>query len=196
MEIAEVVCRWQSGNSQRQIESGTGLSRATVRRYIVSAMGAGLTRDGPGASEDHLSRLSGLNLSSPRKVEAPTEEMLAPWADQIREWLSSDRLQLPAGITDPFSSTELIARVEASLRKRIATGETMHRQPCRLGELTIDYADWTVTVSDNPVQLSATEYRLLFELSISAGRVLTHDQILQSVWGQGMPTTSHCFAPH
>lgn len=46
VEIAEVVRRWQSGNSQRQIANGTGLSRATVRRYIVAAMGAGLTRDG------------------------------------------------------------------------------------------------------------------------------------------------------
>ena len=33
--------------------------------------------------------------------------------------------------------------------------------------------------------MSATEYKLLFELSISAGRVLTHDQILQRVWGTG-----------
>ena len=41
VEIAEVVRRWQSGNSQRQIATGTGLSRATVRRYIVAAMGAG-----------------------------------------------------------------------------------------------------------------------------------------------------------
>ena len=33
--------------SQRQIATGTGLSRATVRRYITAALGAGLTRDGP-----------------------------------------------------------------------------------------------------------------------------------------------------
>ncbi len=86
-------------------------------------------------------------------------------------------------IVKPFSSTELIARVEASLRKRQVTGTAAHRQPYRLGDLSINYADRTVTVSDNPVQLSATEYKLLFELSISAGRVLTHDQILQKVWG-------------
>ena len=94
VEIAEVVRRWQSGNSQRQIATGTGLSRATVRRYIAAALGAGLTRDGPAASEDQLSRLSGLNVSSPRKVEAPTEEILAPWAAQVYEWLTADRLQL------------------------------------------------------------------------------------------------------
>ena len=86
-------------------------------------------------------------------------------------------------IVKPFSSTELIARVEASLRKRQATGAADHRQPYRRGGLTIDYVGRTVNVSDNPMQLSATEYKLLFELSISAGRVLTHEQILQRVWG-------------
>ena len=78
VEIAEVVRRWQSGMSQRQIATGTGLSRATVRRYIVAAMGAGLTRDGAAPSEEQLARLAGLSLAGPRKVETPTDEMLAP----------------------------------------------------------------------------------------------------------------------
>ena len=94
VEIVEVIRRWQSGDSQRQIATGTGLSRATVRRYIMAAARAGLTRDGPAPSEDQLSRLAVLNLSTPGKVEAPTESKLAPWADQIYEWLSSDRLQV------------------------------------------------------------------------------------------------------
>ena len=94
VEIAEVVRRWQSGESQRQIASGTGLSRKTVRRYIRAGVEAGLTRDGPVPSEDQLTRLVGLTLCSPRKVEIPTEEVLAPWADQVYEWLTADRLQV------------------------------------------------------------------------------------------------------
>ena len=43
VEIAEVVRRWQSGMSQRQIATGTGLSRATDRRYIDAAVEAGLS---------------------------------------------------------------------------------------------------------------------------------------------------------
>ncbi len=88
-------------------------------------------------------------------------------------------------IVKPFSSTELIARVEAFLRKRTLTGATMQRQPYRQGELTITYADREVAVSGHRIQLSATEYKLLFELSINAGRVMTHDRILQRVWGLG-----------
>ena len=94
VEIAEVVRRWQSGESQRQIASGTGLSRKTVRRYIRAGVEAGLTRDGPVPSEDQLTRLVGLNLSTPRKVETPTEDVLVPWADQVYEWLTADRLQV------------------------------------------------------------------------------------------------------
>ncbi len=83
----------------------------------------------------------------------------------------------------PFSPTELLTRVASSLRKRRGAGTTAPREPYRLKELTIDYADRGVTVSGLPAQLSATEYKLLFELSTNAGRVLTRDQILRRVWG-------------
>ena len=86
-------------------------------------------------------------------------------------------------IVKPFSSTELLARVGACLRRRGSAGATKPRQPYRLGDLTINYADRSVTLCGHPVKLSATEYKLLFELSISAGRVLARDQILQRVWG-------------
>ena len=94
VEIAEVVRRWQSGESQRQIASGTGLSRKTVRRYIRAGVEAGLTRDGPVPSEDQLTCLVGVTLCSPRKIETPTDEKLAPWADQVYAWLTADRLQV------------------------------------------------------------------------------------------------------
>ena len=53
-----------------------------------------------------------------------------------------------------------------------------------LGDLTIDYAERLVTVANRPVELSATEYQLLFELSVNAGRVVTYDQLLRRVWGR------------
>ncbi len=86
-------------------------------------------------------------------------------------------------IVKPFSPNELVARIEASLRKRAVFDHTEVHRPYRLGELTIDYMERGVTVSDQPVQLTATEYKLLFELSVNAGRVLTHDQLLHRVWG-------------
>ena len=94
MEIQKIIRRWQAGLSQRRIASGMGLSRQTVRRYIDAAEAAGLTPDGPEPSEEQLAALATLSLSGPRQVEAPSEELLSPWAEQIERWLETDRLQL------------------------------------------------------------------------------------------------------
>ena len=85
-------------------------------------------------------------------------------------------------VVKPFSSAELVARIRAALQKQ-ASGERRPREPLLLGELEIDYAERRVAVAGRQVHLSATEYKLLFELSIDAGRVLTHDQLLRRVWG-------------
>ena len=84
----------------------------------------------------------------------------------------------------PFSPTELAARIEAVLRRRAAPDRTKEREPYVLEDLTVNYAERRVTVAGLPVRLTATEYKLLFELSINAGRVLTHDQLLGRVWGR------------
>ena len=56
-----------------------------------------------------------------------------------------------------------------------------------LEELTINYAEHRVTVAGCPVRLTATEYRLLRELSNNAGQVLTQERLLRRVWGQEYP---------
>jgi len=87
-------------------------------------------------------------------------------------------------LVKPFSPTELVARIEAALRKRSAPGLYEQRQPFRLGGLTIDHARRRVTVQNRPVRLTATEYDLLHTLAVNAGRVLSHDQLLEHVWNE------------
>ena len=94
VEIQEVVRRWQAGVSQRRIAAGTGLSRVTIRRYIEAAVGVGVDRDGPALSDEQLARLSAQGIAGPRKTETPSDALLSPWADQIHEWLISDKLQM------------------------------------------------------------------------------------------------------
>ena len=94
VEIQEVIRRWRAGASQRQIAEGTGLSRATVRKYLSAAKGEGIAQDGPAPSEEQLSRLAGISRAGPRQVETPVEDSLAPWADQIYQWLTGDRLKV------------------------------------------------------------------------------------------------------
>ena len=85
-------------------------------------------------------------------------------------------------VVKPFSPTELAARIRASLRKR-AVSEPEPTQPYERGDVTIDYAERSVTRAGRPVRLTAIEYRLLVELSANAGRVLPYDHLLQRVWG-------------
>ena len=86
-------------------------------------------------------------------------------------------------IAKPFTSTELVARVQVALRKRPAAGGEEALEPYLHANLAIDYAGREVTVAGRSVRLTATEYKLLVELSTSAGRVLTHEQLLRRVWG-------------
>ncbi len=86
-------------------------------------------------------------------------------------------------IAKPFTSTELLARVGAALRRASATGRQEPAVTYMHGDLAIDYAEREVSVAGSPVHLTATEYKLLVELSAAAGRVLTHEQLLRRVWG-------------
>ena len=87
-------------------------------------------------------------------------------------------------IVKPFSPTELVARIETALRRRPDRDQwPAGQEPYRSGDLVVDYQARSVTVSGRPVQLTATEFDVLSELSVNAGRVLTHDQLLQHVWG-------------
>ena len=86
-------------------------------------------------------------------------------------------------IVKPFSPNELVARIEAVLRRQTSSKQARTRQPYVLGDLYIDYAERRVTVAGHPSRLTATEYKLLYELSINAGRVLDHNHLLRRVWG-------------
>ena len=86
-------------------------------------------------------------------------------------------------LVKPFSPTELAARIRAALRKRLEPFYGEPSGPYAADELGIDYAERRVTVADEPVQLTPTEYAVLYELAVHAPRVLTHGVLLQRVWG-------------
>ena len=92
VEIQEIIRRWQAGEGYRRIATGTGLSRNTVRKYLTAARVEGIGKDGAAPTADQLSRLATMGQSGPRQPDAPSEELLVPWADQIYQWLTGDRL--------------------------------------------------------------------------------------------------------
>ena len=124
-----------------------------------------------------------------RKVsEAPIIFLSAN--DQEENVVKALRMGADDYMIKPFSSTELQARIASSLRKHRGSDPPVPHQPFHVEDLTIDYAQRSVSISGSPVRLSATEYRLLSELSTNAGRTLTQYQILQRVWGKGYSTES------
>ena len=86
-------------------------------------------------------------------------------------------------ITKPFSGEELIARVKSVLRRSEAARAVPTKSSFTSGDLQINFAERVVTVAGNNIALTATEYSLLQELVLNAGKVLTHNHLLHKVWG-------------
>lgn len=82
----------------------------------------------------------------------------------------------------PFSTTELVARVRSAMRRQMAPVQAESLEPFVLGDLTVNYAEHAVSMAGRRVHLTPTEYDLLVELSVNAGRVLTYDALLNRVW--------------
>ena len=102
-------------------------------------------------------------------------------------------MALDAGADDyvskPFTIGELLARVRVALRHSAAAADGTARFV--VGELTLDLARRRVVVAGRDVHLTPIEYRLLATLARHAGKVLTHRQLLQEVWGPGHAEAAH-----
>ncbi|BCL82716.1 winged helix-turn-helix domain-containing protein [Ktedonobacteria bacterium brp13] len=84
----------------------------------------------------------------------------------------------------PFGMRELLARIRALLRRQSSHVERPQVQTTfTTGDLTIDFAQHQVSVKGSPVQLSRTEYKLLSTLAQNVGLVVTHELLLEKVWG-------------
>ncbi len=86
-------------------------------------------------------------------------------------------------LVKPFSATELLARVRAVLRRAQLPAEQGQERFFQHENLKIDFARAEVWRDDQPVSLSATEYRLLLQFAHNIGKILTSEDLLTSVWG-------------
>jgi two-component system KDP operon response regulator KdpE len=86
-------------------------------------------------------------------------------------------------LTKPFSSRELLARVQAVLRRSSAPEELKSNAELVCGQLSINFAQHRVFVRGQEVSLTATEYGLLRQLALNANCLMLHEQLLTAVWG-------------
>jgi PAS domain S-box-containing protein len=86
----------------------------------------------------------------------------------------------------PFGMQELLARVRVALRRGGQPAQSGSQSTVfTSGDLTIDFAQRQVRMAGQDVQLSRTEYKLLTVLAQHAGMVMTHELLLEKVWGPG-----------
>jgi two-component system alkaline phosphatase synthesis response regulator PhoP len=87
-------------------------------------------------------------------------------------------------LVKPFSMKELVARVRAASRRALRRDETPRGEPIEIEELRIDPLEVQAYVDDRSAELTPTEFRLLYQLALDRGRVVTRDELLQKLWGR------------
>ncbi|MGB7537021.1 MAG: response regulator transcription factor [Anaerolineales bacterium] len=135
-----------------------------------------------------------LDLNLPRKTGLEVCRELREWSaapiivlsvrDSERDKVTALDLGADDYLTKPFGTGELQARLRVAL-KHAAGREGAGEPVLHAGKIMIDLARHIVERGGEEVHLTATEYNLLAYLATNAGRVLTHTQIMEHVWGAG-----------
>ena len=87
-------------------------------------------------------------------------------------------------VTKPFNHLELLARVKAVLRRLDMPAPASRAPSFRSGDLEMDFARQEVRLRGERVELTPTEYKLLYHLVRNAGHVLPHSTLLAKAWGR------------
>ena len=137
-----------------------------------------------------LPTLDGWSLTARARAEGLEMPILivsarASEADKVRA------LEIGADdyLAKPFGMAELVARVQAALRRSVAARPTLRPEPVRVPGLLIDPDQQRALLVDEArgaerdPRLTPTEFRLLWTLAENQGRVMTRDALLQRVWG-------------
>lgn len=130
-----------------------------------------------------LPKKSGLDvLRSMREAGLTTPVIVLSAREHEYDKVAALRLGADDYVTKPFALAELLARVHAVLRRSQLTQQTNGR---KLGfdDVEIDLDTRTVTKASEPVRLTNLEFELLRFFVSNAGRVISRDELLQTVWG-------------
>jgi two-component system, OmpR family, KDP operon response regulator KdpE len=181
-----------------------------IRRFLRTTLSAERYR-----LHEAATAADGIRQAASRQPDAILLELVLPDGDgldvitHIRQWNATvpiivisvrdherDKVRaLDAGADDfvskPFSVRELLARLRAGLRRSAALPDTDVRAVFRTGGIEVDLNRRRVRVEGNDVHLTRIEYKLLQTLMRYHGRVLTHGQLLNEVWGPNHTNQSH-----
>jgi two-component system KDP operon response regulator KdpE len=132
----------------------------------------------------NMPKLSGLEVCKSLREWSAVPIIVLSVRDAERDKVTALDLGADDYLTKPFGTDELLARLRVALRHAQRAGGPT--EPIvRAGNVTIDLARHIVKRGEDEVRLTVTEYKLLAYFAANAGRVLTHTQILEHVWGPG-----------
>ena len=160
------------------IDGEAGLERAASGRYDLVIL------------DVMLPRMSGFDVCREVRQRGVTTPILMLTArGQVVDKVVGLKLGADDYLTKPFETIELMARLEALLR-RAPCGAQPGGEVYRFGDVAVDFRKMEVTRSGAPVDLSAREFKLLRYLVEHRGATLSRDALLAEVWGYDeMPLT-------
>jgi two-component system, OmpR family, KDP operon response regulator KdpE len=167
------------------------LLRTTLRRAGYAVVEAATGREALNARDiDHpnlilldlgLPDRDGLELVPAFATDGRAPLIVVSAREETQQKVAALDLGAVDYVTKPFDTDELLARVRAALRQRLAS--EADRQLIEAGDVHIDLFHRTVRRSGEEVHLTPKEYAILAELAKNPGRVLTHTHLLRSAWG-------------
>lgn len=99
-------------------------------------------------------------------------------------------------LTKPFDPAIFLARVKALLRRSQLSGQNQNVEILNLGALKIDFSNYEVFVGEEKLHLTPSEYKLLVTMVQSQGKVLTRDQLIENVQGEGISVIGRTIDTH
>ncbi len=127
----------------------------------------------------------GLDLIAPLR-QAGTAVLVVSARDATAQKVAALDRGADDYVTKPFDTDEVLARVRTALRHRASPD--LLAEPLRFDDIEIDLAARVVRKAGAEVHLAPKEFALLVELAANAGKVVTHTNLLRTIWGPGHET--------
>ncbi len=138
--------------------------------------------------------LDGLSLCRLVRERSSVGILMLTALDSVPDRVAGLQMGADDYLVKPFALDELIARIQALLRRTQPTTAAVERLSC--GDLTLDTSTWTASRDGDAIPITAKEFKLLRYFFENQGRVVTREDILTAVWGEEAPVESNVIDAH